>query len=230
MPQRILPVFFALTIILCVSNRTALAQTDPADTVEVETPERIEEHISEVEVCGFSNDGKYFVFDQVVPGDYNGGTGYVYVIDVATNNWVHKPAFLDPQNDWMTSEIKDSLKFKRDSVLAKYNIKFGAVGKTFDLSSSNKIIVNNQTYTLELNTPNNLIDLHLKGNGKDIILQKDKSIPKSRGSVRGYRLWKAYAFGDKIAVFVEYVGEVQEGFENSRYYNRKYIAVTAVVK
>ncbi|MEJ0033933.1 MAG: hypothetical protein WDO15_28000 [Bacteroidota bacterium] len=124
----------------------------------------------------------------------------------------------------------DSLKFKRDSVLAKYKVKFGTVGKGVELGSSNKITVNNQTYTLELNTPNNLVDLHLKGNGKDIILQKDKKIPASRGSIRAYRLHKAYVFGDKIAVFIEYDGDIETGFENERYYNRKYIAVTAVVK
>lgn len=226
MYKRFLPVFFALVVSL-----SAFAQGDPSDTTEVEIPEMISEHVSEVEVCGFSADGKYFVFSQVVPGDYNGGIGYVYVIDVATNNWAHKPAVLEPPYaDWSTPEIKDSLRYKRDSVLSKYKVKLGSVGKTFDLKSSNKITVNNQTYTLELNTPNNLIDLHLKGNGKDIILQKDKKLPASRGSVRAYRLWNAYTLGDKIAVFVEYDGDVQEGFENSRYYNRKYIAVTAVVK
>ena len=226
MNKRFLPVFFALAV-----SFPALAQIDPADTVEVEIPEMISEHVSEVEVCGFSSDGKYFVFSQVVPGDYNGGIGYVYVIDVATNNWAHKPAILEPENgDWSTPEIKDSLRYKRDSVLAKYKVKLGSVGRSFDLGSNNKVTVNSQTYTIELNAPNNLIDLHLKGNGKDLILQKDKKLPASRGSVRSYRLWKAYAFGDKIAVFVEYDGDVQEGFENSRYYNRKYIAVTAVVK
>ncbi|MEI9921552.1 MAG: hypothetical protein WDO14_22595 [Bacteroidota bacterium] len=225
MHKRILPIFFALT------TSFAFAQGDPTDTTEVEQPEMISEHTSEIEVCGFSSDGKYFVFTQVVPGDYNGGTGYVYVIDVTTNNWAHKPAVLEPENaDWTTEEIKDSLHYKRDSVLTKYKVKRGSFGQAFGLSSSNKIVVGGKTYALELNTPNNLIDFHLTGNGKDIILQKDKQLPKSRGSVRAYRLHKAYVFGDKIAVFIEYDGDVQEGFENMRYYNRKYIAVTAVVK
>jgi hypothetical protein len=225
MHKRILPIVFAFIVSVQV-----FGQTDPADTTEVVNQEFISEHLSEVEVCGFSSDGKYFIFDQVVPGDYSGGTGYVYVIDVATNNWVHKPAFIAPDNDWETPELKDSLKFKRDSVLSRYKVKFGSIGKEFDLKAKRQIIVNGLTYKVELHTPNNLIDLHLTGNGKDITLQKDKSLPKSRGSVRGYDLWKAYVFGDKIAVFVEYVGDIKDGFENVRYYDRKYIAVTAVVK
>src|SRR3954468_23645600 len=154
MYKRFLPVFFALVVTIPV-----FAQGDPSDTVDIVNPEMISEHVSEVEVCGFSGDGKYFVFAQVVPGDYNGGTGYVYVIDVATNNWAHKPALLEPENaDWSTAEIKDSLKYKRDSVLSKYKVKHGNVGKAFDLGSTNKITVSNKTYTLQLNTPNNLID------------------------------------------------------------------------
>lgn len=35
---------------------------------------------------------------------------------------------------------------------------------------------------------------------------------------------------DKIAVFVEYDGELAEGFEGYRYFERKYIAVTGIVK
>ncbi len=107
MHKRILPVLFALTTILCLSNRSALAQGDPTDTVEVEQPEMISTHVSTVDVCGFSNDGKYFVFSQVVPGDYGGGSGYVYVIDVATNNWAHRPASLEPDvPDWAEEEIR----------------------------------------------------------------------------------------------------------------------------
>jgi predicted secreted protein len=189
-------------------------------------------HTSEIEPCGFSNDGKYFVFTQIVSGDYgSGGVESVFVIDVAKNEWAHKPVKLELNDlDYSYEDIKDTLRQKRDSVLAKYSIKMGNLGKVFELSANNKIVVNGQTYTLDLQAPNNLIDFHLKGNGKDIVLQKDKKLPASRGSVRAYRLLRAFVFGDKIAVFIEYDGDVVTGFENSRYYDRKYIAVTATVK
>lgn len=185
-----------------------------------------------IEPCGFSNDGKYFVFTQIIPGDYGSGAAEsVFVIDVARNEWAHKPVNMELNDlDYTDEEIRDTLRQKRDSVLSKYKIKMGNLGKVFEVSANNKIVVNGQNYTLDLQTPNNLIDLHLKGNGKDLVLQKDKKLPASRGSVRAYRLFKAFVFGDKIAVFVEYDGDVQTGFENSRYYDRKYIAVTAAVK
>jgi len=204
---------------------------DSTEDEEVTEEDRTSVHSAAIEVCGFSNDGKYFVFTQMVPGDYGDGASYVFVIDVAKNEWAHKPVVLTLNElDYTIDEIRDTLNQKRDSVLSKYKIKLGNVGKSFDLQSRNDVVANNQRYNLDLRIENNLIELRLKGNGKDILLQKDKKLPASRGPVRAYRLNKAVTFGDKIAVFVEYDGEVQEGFENSRYYDRKYIAVTAVIK
>lgn len=224
MLKKVLPLLFAFTYSLAISQ-------DATDTTEVEERIMLSIHTAEVEAQGFSNDGKYFIFTQVIPGEYNGASGYVYVIDVAKNNWAHKPAFLEPEvPDWSADEIRDSLKYKRDSVLSKYGVKRGNIGKAFDLSKKNTVVVKNVTYTVDLKTDGNLIDLHLKGNGKDIVLQKDTKVPASRGPVTAYRLFKAYSLGDEIVVFIEYDGPEREGFENARYYDRKYIAVTGVVK
>jgi len=193
-------------------------------------------HESELDITGFSTDGKYFVFSQIHPGEYNGGSAQSYVIDVARNEWQSKPASVDvgEDEDVAYDEMKETVKIKRDSMRLKYGIprdryydeEFAFIG----MNENNVVMVNKQRYVLNLNVDNNLIELRIKGNGKDILLQKDKKIPSSRGNVRRYRLNKAVVFGDKIAVFVEYDSDVVTGFENEHYYNRKNIAITGVVK
>lgn len=188
-------------------------------------------HTSQLDIAGFDNTGKYFVFTQLVPGDYAGSMGYVYVIDAAKNEWAGKPVEVDGTNEQLADEeIIPILTKKKDSVLRARNLKIATTGVVTDLTKNSEVIVNGQAYNVDLKVDNMLIDLRLKGNGKDIILQKDTKLPRSRGSVRAYRLLKAITFNDKIAVFVEYDGDIREGFENSRYYDVKYIAATAVVK
>ncbi len=218
-----------------VSDSSAAIVNEASEDAEEEAEEDenrfTEVHTSQVDICGFSNDGKYFVFTQLVPGDYSNDNGYVYVIDAAKNEWAAKPVeTFNDEADWTEDEAKEVLNLKRDSVLKKHSIKYGTITKLFDLAASNKVTINNQQYTVDLKVENLMIELRLKGNGKDILLQKDKKVPASRGSVRDYRLFKAATFGDKIAVFVEYDGDIQQGFENSRYYDRKYIAVTGAIK
>ena len=191
-------------------------------------------HSAELDIAGFSTDGKHFVFAQIMPGEYNGGSGNVYIVDVAKNEWAGKPAtFEGEESDYGFSEIKEILTTMTDSVLRKYSIKRGNFEDVFDfidVNHDNVVMVESQRYVLDLKVVNNLIELRLKGNGKDILLQKDKKLPASRGNARRYRLNKAIVSGNNIAVFVEYDSDVTTGFENERYYNRKYIAITGVVK
>jgi predicted secreted protein len=256
MLKRILPLLFAINIISCNRPSSSETKNDPVDTVKEgnedgsqllaetdsslrgEDPEEEEEvdhteiHNALLEIGGFSSDGKYFVFTQVFPGDYTGSSGYVYVIDVAKNEWSGKPLKWDMDDGESTDEeVLVILARKRDSLMAKRNIKLIVPEFSTDLTRVKEAIpVAGSKYNLDLKVADRLIDLHLTRPGKDITLQKDSKLPASRGSVRDYRLFKALTSGDKIAVFIEYDGDVEEGFENSRYYDRKYIAVTGVVK
>lgn len=259
MLKRFLPVLFATLILSCnkptsentSADSTALeevpANEDPAnDTAydgntdgdyfvpgdsteaELEEPKEMIDILQPaIDVCGFSDDGKYFAFTQLVQGQASDGQAWVFVIDVAKNEWASKPAF----SDGVYEDLDSALNRKRDSMIVRYKIKHHKnIGKEFNLRDKHTVTINGSPYEVVLQTPNLLIDLRVKGNGKEIVLQKDKNLPKSRGSVREYRLNKAYVFGDKIAVFVEYDGDINDGFEGYRYFERKNIAVTAVVK
>jgi predicted secreted protein len=257
MHKRFLPVLFAVIIFSCskpaadstsadstaleevatdVDDTTSNGNTDgdyfvPGDSTKAEQEEEVEEMISThapvIDVCGFSTDGKYFAFTQIVYGEATDGNGWVFVIDVAKNEWASKPAFINE----VYEDLDSGVARKRDSMLVKYKIVHHKnVGKEYNLKEKHTVTINGAPYEVDLRVANLLIDLRVKGNGKDIILQKDKSLPKSRGSVKEYRLNKAYVSGDKIAVFVEYDGELFEGFEGYRYFDRKNIAVTGVIK
>ena len=208
--------------------------TQPDTTSEYEADEAmVGPHTSDIDIGGFSDDGKYFVFAQTNPGDYDGGDGSVYVIDVAKNEWKGKPVpvKITREAEVTYDEFREAVKAELEKVKQKFNV--SQPGETFDfinMNANNVVMINKQRYTLDLNNQNNLIELRIKGHGKDILLQKDSKLPASRGSVRRYRLNKAVVFGDKITVFVEYDGPEESGFENERYYNRKNIAITGVVK
>jgi predicted secreted protein len=205
----------------------AKAQEASQDEGEEENKEMIDINQPVIDVCGFSNDGKYFAFTQMLVGESADGTASVFVIDVAKNEWAAKPTVVENLND----VLEDTLAKVRNVVLPKYGIAYQKnPGVEYNLETDNKVTIEGKQYTVDLKIENLLIDLHVRGNGKDITLQKDKKLPASRGSVREYRLRTAYVSGDRIAVFVEYDGEIGVGFENYRYFDRKNIAVTGVVK
>lgn len=230
-------IFMSDSLAAMINNDFEWTQPDTVSEYEEDEP-MTGPHPSDLNIAGFTDDGKYFIFSQVDPGDgYSGeASGAVFVIDVEKNEWKGRPVRIDltAEEGIAYDEFLETIKIKRDSTRKKYGIprdnyyndEFGFIG----VNKNNVVMINKQRYVLELKTPNNLIELRLKGNGKDILLQKDKSIPKSRGNVRRYRLSKAVVSGDKIAVFVEYDGEVITGFENEHYYDRKNIAITGVVK
>lgn len=249
MHKRILPILFAFTIISC-NKPTSETTASESDTVAIAAPQQqgnsdgdhfvtqtdsTEEEIEEmidtrspvIDICGFSDDGKYFAFTQYITGEGGDGDAAIYIIDVAKNEWAAKPDVVEGYS----SEMDQATINLRARNLPKYHITYQKnPGKEYVLTDNRSVTVNGREYTIDLQVRDLLIDLRVVGNGKEIILQKDKSLPKSRGSVREYRLAKAVTFNDKIAVFVEYDGELAEGFEGYRYFERKYIAVTGIIK
>jgi hypothetical protein len=216
-------------------------ETEQPDTVPDYIIEEGEEDMVSIdeqlkEVCGFSPDGKYFAFKQVESGDgYGTVKGSVYVIDVAKNEWATRPGVLEIDGvDADYEKFEKDLNKIRDDLLKKYGIEnhsnIGYEYSYIGVNPNNVIIINEDRYVLDFKSNGGMIDLRLKREGKpEVILQKDAKVPASRGSVRRSRLNKAYELNGKIAVFVEYDGNIETGFENSRYYSRKNIVVTAVI-
>lgn len=215
-------------------------ETEQPDTVPDYIIEEGEEDMVSIdeqlkEVCGFSPDGKYFAFVQVETGDgYSVIKGSVYVIDVVKNEWATRPGVLEVNGvDADYEKFGRDLNKIRDNLLKKYGIEdqknLGHEYRYIGVNPNNVILINEDRYVLDFKSNNGMIDLRLKGKGKDIVLQRDSKVPASRGSVRRSRLNKAYVLGDRIAVFVEYDGDIQTGFENYRYFLRKNIVVTAAV-
>jgi Predicted secreted protein (DUF2259) len=74
------------------------------------------------------------------------------------------------------------------------------------------------------------LDLIHSASGKTWVLQKDNTLPKSRGFVKRYRLKDAYVQDNKIAVMLEFDLESQKDAESYYSYQTKYMMVTAVAK
>lgn len=208
---------------------------DKPDSVEAYEPDeyRTEIHAADLDVAGFSSDGKYFVFSQVWREDNLVVKGGVYIVEVATNEWASKPALVAYENDEGRERTRKSVAAKLDSVLRKYSMTYhGNMGYVFsfaDINPNDAILLNYERATVHLKVDGKLIEVSVKTPDQTMILQKDKKVPASRGDVRRYRLYSASVLDGKIAVFVEYDGNVVETPENSRYYNRKYIVVTGYV-
>lgn len=212
------------------------ANEEGTDESEEEDDEKmVSVHETEIDVCGFSDDGKYFAFTQIVPGELDGGKASVFIIDVAKNEWATKPPTVGTdQVDDNTEDVKKQLQAVRDPLLSKYGITYHKnVGKEYKVKETmnNTVSVQGKPWAIVLTVDGLLIDLRAKdATTRDILLQKDKSVPKSRGSVRRYQLNKVFVFGDKISAFVEYDTEIMRDYENYQYYDRKNIAVTGVIK
>lgn len=247
MYRRVLPIFLVSVLFSCnkpapetssVADTISVKEEIPGDTVAVPEEEEgilemIDVHAPVIDICGFSDDGKYFAFTQTITGEGEVGDAWVFIIDVARNEWVTKPAHVEKYNQELdlSVDLDSALTVARDAMLTKYKIGYHKyTGREFKLGTDTKVVIAGKDYNVDLKVTDLLIDLRVKGNGKDIVLQKDKKVPSSRGLVSEYRLATARTFNDKIVVFVEYDGQPQEGFEGYRYFDRKYIAVTGVVK
>jgi hypothetical protein len=220
--------FFNDTSIAIINGDTTF-NSDSDDEGEQDDERMVSIHEPAIDVCGFSDDGKFFAFTQIVPGDPNGGEGSVFIVNVEKNTWATKPGRVETPDE----EVSELLKPVRNSLLAKYGIQYHKnVGKPYNFGKEQPVVtVNGKRWQVIFDVDGLLIDLHMKGpSGQDISLQKDKVVPKTRGSVRRYRLHGAYVLGDKIAVFVEYDSEIKRDYENYQYYDRKNIVVTGVLK
>lgn len=218
-----------------ISGETELPDTVPDYIIEEGEEDMVSIDEQLKEVCGFSPDGKYFAFVQVETGDgYGNIKGSVYVIDVEKNEWAMRPGVLEIDGvDADYEKFAKDLNKIRDDLLTKYGIvnqkNLGHEYHYIGVNPNNVILINEDRYVLDFKSTGGMIELRVKGKGKDIVLQKDTKVPASRGQVRRSRLNKAYELNGRIAVFVEYDGDIQTGFENYRYFLRKNIVVTAEV-
>ena len=83
-----------------------------------------------------------------------------------------------------------------------------------------ELILNELPYKEDLK----LLELLIKSNDREIILQKDKVLPPNRKYTNGYRILCGYYYYGRIAVIIEYEEYIFEGN------NRRQMLVTGILK
>lgn len=201
---------------------------------------------AELQLIGFSVNGKYMAFEQYGIQD---GSGFpyseIFIVDVIKNSYIDKPFKL------VVEDEQASLQTVRDKNLesAKQKlIKIGIINQNRGLIALNQPLpskidenkfeevefkIKNNSYILtlkETDTDKNcydlgferLIELKLKNQKtkKVALLQKDKKVPKSRECALGYRIHYVYVYDKYITVFLNVY---RPGFEGA---NMRYMVVT----
>lgn len=169
---------------------------------------------------GFSQDGQFLAFSQEGVEDGSGFFyGEMYVIDVKKNNYA-KTLSIKQQDDFGSSEEYTEFKKKwekeRTSLISKFNIilsnqktylkpqdsqkkqmDFTYQNKKYQLSLKLSVFEKN---CFDMGNDSKTIDLRVWQGQKEIILQKDKRLPKSRGCAFDYQIAHVWLYQNSIAV------------------------------
>jgi predicted secreted protein len=183
---------------------------------------------SQWEIIGFSKDGNYFAFERF--GSYDGsGFPYseIFILNVCKNDYATKPITTVVEEENTNVDARTVNRKKAKSLLTQFGIIIGNVGQTFyerkqedeevppftyrnqkmqvlleteDLALNDQIGVNLQKMTLSLKHPKGIQ-----------VLQKDKSLPKSRGSAYSYWIATVVAYENSLIALVSYYSVGYEG-------------------
>ena len=181
---------------------------------------------------GFTQDLSTTAFESSGNDDYN-WVGYeFFVVNVNKNDFAakaYRERFEDEVPDSVINVIKKRVTgyklptkgyttFSFDGAKPEANV--AIKGKNYRLKLLQTIVGENAIFELQLIDPST---------SKIWILQKDKKLPASRGSVKRYRLKDAYVQNSKIAVMLEMDMESWQ-FEGLWEYPTKYMMVTGSIE
>ncbi len=187
---------------------------------------------------GFSDDQKYCAVETVGVQD---GSGFpyavIFIIDVAANDWATDPVsvVLKTTGDETASALDAhyAVWVAAKSALARYGINPSLAGMSVAVDDPGRVPFTSgqDAYTLVLTTsaakestdsmPLSLMQLQLIHGGDRRTLQKDSSVPKTRGNAYAYRISEVRVDGDALAVIIDYD---RTGFEGP---DTRQIVVTA---
>jgi hypothetical protein len=220
-----------------------ITQEQPGDTMTEESVEAAEassgpppypgsQELWTYQFYGFSPDLVNTAFSTTGHDDYN-WVGYeFYVVNVNKNDFSSKP-----YRERFEEELPEDLSKTIAGKLALYKLpeKTGFVKTVLNSAKAeNAINIKGHNYLLKLFQTAigdyKIFELQLTdpSTNKLWVLQKDKKLPVSRGSVKGYRLKDAYVQNNKLAVMLEMDMESYE-FESYWYYPTKYMMVTGAI-
>lgn len=201
-------------------------------------------------LIGFSKDNKKVAFVESVSQDGSGhGVAYVSIIDVKANNLLKKVDYRDEGvNDEGGSEEVAVQRAIAKANLKSFGIDSSNKGQVLlerlptDLSSySNTIFAQNPNlgrYSLSLTEKTAQADCSTEWEAKmlklslssvqqpglNLVMQEDKTLPRSRGCVLGYGISKVIKSGDSLVVILN---KSTPGFEGP---DSSFLAITAEVK
>lgn len=194
---------------------------------------------SDYELLGFSDDLKYIAFEthSPPPVDDAEASSKIVFVEVEKNSWATKPLLYSGDVGEAMDKVILKNKAKAQSLLAKFHIVPGKIpGERVNLVTApdswgrniptdrQVFVIDKVKYTLELKSvetgeehealmiPKYKMELTVTYNGKTQVLQKDNTVPASRGFTTGYSILGVYYSGLRLVVFLEYR---QPGFEGS---------------
>ena len=178
-----------------------------------------------LELIGFSKDGRYLAFEQFGTTD---GAGFPYskfsVVEVSKNTLLEQTEKMIERDGATVSQARTALRASSTVVQKRYGIVTGLQGRFIGIAPTapnlggqrSQFVANGKTYDLTLNSTSADVDsktcpdktesrleLTLTVAGKSRTLQKDSSLPKSRACALSYQMRSAHLLGGNLAVFVE---------------------------
>ncbi|HTP58118.1 MAG TPA: DUF2259 domain-containing protein [Spirochaetia bacterium] len=170
---------------------------------------------------GFSDDGKYCAVETVGVQD---GSGFPYatlfIIDVAANDWATDPVSIVLKTTGAVPssalDAHDALWSSSKGALTRYGIDPSRAGRLIAASDPNRVEfkAGEDSYALVLTAspakgstddmPLALMELQLLHGSDHRVLQKDASVPKSRGNAYAYRISEVRLDGDNLAIIIDY--------------------------
>jgi len=201
-----------------------------------------QEVTSSYEFLGFSDDLKYAAIETHIPPPVEESAPFskIIFVDIEKNSWPTKPLSFTGKSQQSTESAIATNKKLATPLFAKYKLTPGKIlGEQIPLkmtksnfgrdipSDTQVFVIDNVRYTLLLNVietgetheslmiPKYKFELLVKYNGKTQILQKDNTVPASRGFTIGYNILSVHHSGQRLVVVMELSNPGFEGYPDT---------------